>query len=108
MYLFFNEYTEEDQHVGYCNGCHIGGDSGGPPFPKDTPAAFRDFLLEHEALLCEGRVLVIPGDAAESGLVHVLEGDCPNGFSMPGEGFFAPTAEEIAGIKGWIAAGAEL
>jgi WD40 repeat protein len=80
----------------YCTGCH-----------NDTDREGKLSLASYDALLKGGEngAVVTAGAADTSRLARVLTGEAEP--KMPPEGEAAPTADEIAVLKAWIAAGAK-
>jgi hypothetical protein len=91
-----------------CTSCHAGGDSSPPAYPDpsdDTKAAdLYALLTTYAATNCDGKVLVVPGDPDNSGLVAALEGTCAQPKMPPME--FGPSAEDVAKVRQWVANGA--
>jgi hypothetical protein len=108
MDLFFDDEIEVDVARGYCADCHSGGDDGAPAMPR-SPNELHTFLLETDAEACFGHKLVTPGDPCTSALALILDGKCEGGQDryMPPTSFLL-YPEELAGVRSWIAAGAEL
>lgn len=82
----------------YCAGCH-----------NATDAAFNGELALHDfdSLMKGGMngAAIAPGDVGKSRLIALMERTAEP--AMPPEGEPAPTADEIAILKTWIAAGAK-
>jgi hypothetical protein len=80
----------------YCTGCH-----------NDTDREGKLSLASFDALLKGGEngAVVTPGQADASRLLRVITGAAEP--KMPPVGEAGPTAEEIAVLKAWIAAGAK-
>jgi hypothetical protein len=80
----------------YCNGCH------------NTDEHEGELNLQSHALALAGGAsgkVIVPGDAANSLLVHLISGN--EEPAMPPEDEAQPTAEEIALITRWVSEGAK-
>ncbi|HEX6987729.1 MAG TPA: c-type cytochrome domain-containing protein, partial [Planctomycetaceae bacterium] len=80
----------------YCAGCHNADDASG------------DFVLDDFDSLMKGGengAVLVPGKVDESRLIRLIEGTAEP--VMPPDKEPAPTADEVAVLKAWIAAGAK-
>jgi len=88
-----------------CSGCHTGGSNALPAALNLTAGNAFANLVNVGARQSPGMMRVTPGSAANSYLIHKLEGTNTAGSRMPLGGPFLDTGT-MARIKSWIANGA--